>query len=462
MVKYLLLFFGILSLNNSVLLGQNYGHWESTDSLRVGRMDHSSVVLPNGNVLVSGGAGEYDILKSCEIYDLKTKKWRLIDSMNFKRFHHKMVVLENGNVLVIGGENKRSCEIYNGNEWRLTDSIKVKRWYDFTVTKLKNGKIIITGGDYQFNELKDCEIFDPKTEKWRIKDSLHYSRDGHTATLLNDGRLLIVGGSNHENGDLKNCEIFDPEKEKWEECASLNIARSGHSAVLLPNGKVFVSGGFNGSFTYPYLRSCEIYDPINDKWILVDSLIYSHARHNSLLINDSTVLISGGSWGNVTWELYDVKKNKSIFADTYPEKKQEQTAHLLTDGTVLNIGGLTWTDAHTPYLYPSNKCEIFFPLTTSINIKDNVISPNVIELFQNYPNPFNNNTIIYYNLKHRYNIKLELFDINGRKIKTLINTIQGPGLLKYHLNENNLPSGIYLISLIIKDKIYTKKIIKIR
>jgi len=56
------------------------------------------------------------------------------------------------------------------------------------------------------------------------------------------------------------------------------------------------------------------------------------------------------------------------------------------------------------------------------------LQPVSFALFQNYPNPFNPNTIIKYQLAERIKVRLEIFNILGQKIKTLVQTVQNTGL----------------------------------
>jgi len=76
--------------------------------------------------------------------------------------------------------------------------------------------------------------------------------------------------------------------------------------------------------------------------------------------------------------------------------------------------------------------------------------PTLFQLEQNYPNPFNDQTRITYRLAQSCNVSLDIFDIHGRYITTLVRTHQTTGL--YNLtwnagNAENLASGIYLIRL---------------
>lgn len=69
-------------------------------------------------------------------------------------------------------------------------------------------------------------------------------------------------------------------------------------------------------------------------------------------------------------------------------------------------------------------------------------------LNQNYPNPFNPSTTIQYSIKDPGLVKIELFDILRRRVRTLVNEVKQPGEYKVNINGHNLTSGIYLYRLI--------------
>ncbi|MCI0512676.1 glycosyl hydrolase 53 family protein [candidate division KSB1 bacterium] len=54
-------------------------------------------------------------------------------------------------------------------------------------------------------------------------------------------------------------------------------------------------------------------------------------------------------------------------------------------------------------------------------------SPSQFSLQQNYPNPFNSTTLIRYQLLTISNLKMEIFDLQGRKVRTLVNSQQQAG-----------------------------------
>ena len=53
--------------------------------------------------------------------------------------------------------------------------------------------------------------------------------------------------------------------------------------------------------------------------------------------------------------------------------------------------------------------------------------PEKVELHQNYPNPFNPGTTIEYSLNHDGQVRLEVFDVAGRCVRTLFDEYQVGG-----------------------------------
>ena len=83
-------------------------------------------------------------------------------------------------------------------------------------------------------------------------------------------------------------------------------------------------------------------------------------------------------------------------------------------------------------------------LTTSI--EDDRI-PTTFELSTNYPNPFNPTTSIRYGVPETSTIKLEVFDILGKRVATLVNTTMKPGYYTVQFNAVRLSSGVYFYRL---------------
>jgi len=72
-----------------------------------------------------------------------------------------------------------------------------------------------------------------------------------------------------------------------------------------------------------------------------------------------------------------------------------------------------------------------------------IVVPNVFSLSQNYPNPFNSSTIIKYTLPEAVWVKLEVYNILGKKVATLVDSKQQPGYYSYVYGVTGRASGVY-------------------
>lgn len=73
--------------------------------------------------------------------------------------------------------------------------------------------------------------------------------------------------------------------------------------------------------------------------------------------------------------------------------------------------------------------------------------PTSLSLSQNFPNPFNPSTNIEYFVKNTGEVSLEVFDVLGQKVSTLVNQKQATGVYTVSFDASNLPSGIYMYRL---------------
>jgi len=64
--------------------------------------------------------------------------------------------------------------------------------------------------------------------------------------------------------------------------------------------------------------------------------------------------------------------------------------------------------------------------------------------FNQYPNPFNPSTKITYTLPEAANVSLQVFDILGNEVTTLVNESQQPGAYEVEFNASGFASGMYL------------------
>ena len=63
---------------------------------------------------------------------------------------------------------------------------------------------------------------------------------------------------------------------------------------------------------------------------------------------------------------------------------------------------------------------------------------------QNYPNPFNPSTRIKFALPESGNVKLEVFNVLGERVATVVNDVLSAGYHEVTLNAESFSSGIYM------------------
>ena len=95
------------------------------------------------------------------------------------------------------------------------------------------------------------------------------------------------------------------------------------------------------------------------------------------------------------------------------------------------------------------------------------LPPKPLTLYQNYPNPFNPSTSISFFLPERANVLLEIFDIGGRRVRTLVNGATAPGRHVVAWDGRNdsgasIASGVYCYRLQGGMKTLTRKMVVIR
>jgi hypothetical protein len=85
-----------------------------------------------------------------------------------------------------------------------------------------------------------------------------------------------------------------------------------------------------------------------------------------------------------------------------------------------------------------------------------------LALAQNYPNPFNPETAISFNLTKPGEVRLEVYDITGRRVATLFNSRQPAGEHKVTFRGDGLASGVYLYRLIAEGTTQVRRMLLLR
>ncbi|WP_421773284.1 T9SS type A sorting domain-containing protein [Gracilimonas sp.] len=105
------------------------------------------------------------------------------------------------------------------------------------------------------------------------------------------------------------------------------------------------------------------------------------------------------------------------------------------------------------------------PVTLNVNqevANETEEVPEQVTLQQNYPNPFNPTTSIRFNLNQASKVKLDVFNIQGQKVATLLNENRTSGEHQITFNAQHLSSGIYIYRLQTGAQTLTRKMVLIK
>src|SRR5579863_7332730 len=179
------------------------------------RAADTATLLPNGQVLITGGDNRFPgtgtTSDTAELYDPVANTFTALSAtMTTAREGHRATLLPNGQVLVTGGFNNGSsalntAELYDpvANTFTaLTATMTSARQFHMAAL-LPNGQVLLTGGtDGSGTVVNTAELYDPVAQTFTALTAttgtpitMTSARQGHTATLLPNGQVLLTGGT---------------------------------------------------------------------------------------------------------------------------------------------------------------------------------------------------------------------------------------------------------------------------
>ncbi len=125
-------------------------------------------------------------------------------------------------------------------------------------------------------------------------------------------------------------------------------------------------------------------------------------------------------------------------------------------GTAANGGSYTFEDAKVSggrtYYYRIDAVSISGEVSRIGEVIEvDVAVPKNFAVYQNYPNPFNPSTTIRYDLKEQSNVRLDVYNLLGMKVRSESSQKEA-GTFDTQIDLDNMPSGIYFFRMMIDGK----------
>ena len=133
----------------------------------------------------------------------------------------------------------------------------------------------------------------------------------------------------------------------------------------------------------------------------------------------------------------------------------------------LEVAAGSWEYWITSVDSAGNESDASEPVSVVLSNEQEAAIPTVYALEQNYPNPFNPSTQIRYNLPEESYVNINIYDLMGRNIKSLVNIQQDPGYRIIQWNATDdlgqpVSAGMYIYTIQAGEFRQTRKMVLLK
>ena len=239
------------------------------------------------------------------------------------------------------------------------------------------------------------------------------------------------------------------------------------------DGNVYVTGRSEGSGTWYDYATIKYYANGDTAWVRrYDGPGSNYDEAYSIAVDGSgNVYVTGGSYGGVTGTDYATIKYDStgnqiwvVRYDGVENGADEARDMALDDSGNVYVTGFTCVGG-SEWEYTTIK---YVQIGTGVKDETgNREKPSKFTLFQNYPNPFNQTTKIEFTLAKSGFVSLTIYDLLGRKVKTLVSEHVFSGYKSVLWDGKNnfgneVASGIYFYQIKVGNFTETKKLVLLK
>jgi hypothetical protein len=315
--------------------------------------------------------------------------------------------------------------------------------------------------------------FNTQTNTWSTLGT--GSQNGVSGILASVLALAVVGNEVYVGGffasaggvSANNVARFNTQTNTWSSLGtgSQNGVNGGVEALAVVGNEVYVGGYFTSAGGVSANNVARFNTQTNTWSSLgtgssngVDSVVYALAVVGNEVVVGGVFTSAGGVRANRvarfntqtnTWSTLGTGSQNGVnglgvFALAVVGNEVYVGGAFISAGGVSAIGVARWNSG-------TSRVEQLSPT-----------APKTFLLEQNYPNPFNPSTTIRYQLPVASEVKLEVYDVLGKKIATLVNERQSAGAYQVVWNASGLSSGTYFYRLQAGTFTQTKKMILVK
>ncbi len=420
-------------------------------------MKHQSHIMKVGLFTV--------IMISLFFYTLKAQDFIWIKKSNMIYKCAALASCEiDGKIYAVGGTNgvmhnneygDAYLQVYDiaQNKWSLSPLMKYPRMMLGVANA--EGKIYAIGGGWSSYLSKKIEVYDPILKTWTEKTDRPKASSAFGTCAIN-GKIFTFGGTSVDGKHPG--FIYDIASDTWTDMTEITVPSAG-IAFVHNNGKIYAMGGVNKD--YNTIKTLQVYDIASDKWELKSDMPHARfgatavAEGNKIYVFGGAVFPTNTATNNI--QIYDISTDTWTENNLLPVSTQWSSAvKCSSNNKIYLMGGedkcmMTYTNAVMQnFLYELD-------LKTSA-INESITQTYILDIF---PNPGNNEINLFISNQSDLLAKIEIQDINGVAINTLMRKFSKEGEEVLTINIEDLKPGIYICQIQVKGKQTMKKFIKL-
>ena len=188
--------------------------------------------------------------------------------------------------------------------------------------------------------------------------------------------------------------------------------------------------------------------PDDGRW----GTVYAHVPQSDLpvelisfaaTVDEADVTLNWSTATEINNQGFEIQRSKA-------ESEYEKIGYVPGHGTTTKNQTYSYTDSKVAsgnYTYRLKQIDYDGTIDYSDEVAVEVTAPLEFTLEQNYPNPFNPSTLIKYSIPENGFVTLDVYNLLGEKVASLVNSIQEAGRYEIIFDASELASSIYVYSL---------------